>query len=280
MRLVRRHFLCLAGAAAAMPATSWTTWAQAYPARPVRIIVPVAPAGATDTIARLVAQKLSERLGQQFFVENQAGGGGNIGMGAAAKAAMDGYTILAASNSFVLNPSLYGKIPYDPIKDFAPVTLVCASPHVLVVHPSVPATSVKDLVALVKANPGKYSYASAGAGTPAHLTGELFRLSFQLDLTHVPFSGGGPAITSTIGGHTPIAFAALSTGAPNVKAGALRALAMMSAKRAALLPDVPTMAEAGAPNQEADVITGILVRAGTGHRRTSSICSIAKSPKP
>jgi tripartite-type tricarboxylate transporter receptor subunit TctC len=260
MSLARRRFLALAGAAIAIPPCAL---AQNYPSRPVKVIVPVGAGGANDTATRLIAQKLSESTGQQFYVENLAGGGGNIGMGTAAKAATDGYTILSVAPSFVINPGLYAKIPYDPIADFAPVTLVCATTHVIAVHPSLPANNVQELIVLARANPGKYSYGSAGTGTPAHLAGELFKVSFGLDITHVPFGGGGPALTSTIGGHTPITFSALSTAAPHVKGGTVRALAVMSAKRSSLLPDVPTMAEAGAPGQEADVITGILVRAGT-----------------
>jgi tripartite-type tricarboxylate transporter receptor subunit TctC len=265
MRMVRRRWLRLAAGAAMLPLLPRLGVAQSYPARAVRVLVPVAPGGANDTTARIVAQKLSERLGQQLYVENQPGAGGNIGMGMAARATADGYTVLAAASSFVINPSLYGKIPYDPVKDFAPVTLMCSTPHVLVVNPSVPARSIAELIDLVRASPGQYSYASAGTGTPAHLAGELFRITFDLDLVHVPFGGGGPAITSTMGGHTPIAFSALSTAAPNVMAGRVRALGMMSARRSSVLPDVPTMAEAGAPGQEADVITGILVPAGTSN---------------
>jgi tripartite-type tricarboxylate transporter receptor subunit TctC len=263
--MVRRRWLRLAAGAAMLPLLPRFGSAQSYPARAVRVLVPVAPGGANDTTARIVAQKLSESLGQQLYVENQPGAGGNIGMGMASRAAADGYTVLAAASSFVINPSLYSKIPYDPVKDFAPVTLMCSTPHVLVVNPSVPVRSVAELIDLVRATPGQYSYASAGTGTPAHLAGELFRITFDLDLVHVPFGGGGPAITSTMGGHTPIAFSALSTAAPNVMAGRVRALGMMSARRSSVLPDVPTMAEAGAPGQEADVITGILVPAGTSN---------------
>lgn len=280
MTLARRHFLALAGAAIAIPPCSPRALAQTYPARPVKVIVPVGAGGANDTATRLIAQKLSESMGQQFVVENMAGGGGNIGMGAAARASTDGYTILSVAPSFVINPGLYTKIPYDPFADFAPVTLVCATTHVIAVHPSFPAKNVQELIALAKANPGKYSYGSAGTGTPAHLAGELFKVSYGLDITHVPFGGGGPALTSTIGNHTPIAFSALSTAAPNVKAGTVRALAVMSAKRSSLLADIPTMAEAGAPGQEADVITGILVRAGTSkeiidrlHREITKVMS-------
>ena len=170
--------------------------AQDYPARPVRVIVTTGPGGQGDTTARLVAAKLTESLGQSFYVENMPGGGGNIAMAATARAAPDGYTFLAATSNIVTNISLYPKIAYDPYKDFEPISLLCTSPHVLVVHPSVPAKSVNELVALAKADPGKYSYASAGRGTPAHLAGELFKLAFAVDITHVPFNGGGPATAS------------------------------------------------------------------------------------
>ncbi|MFL5042412.1 MAG: Bug family tripartite tricarboxylate transporter substrate binding protein [Xanthobacteraceae bacterium] len=262
MSLLRRQLLQLAAGVVASPAVSLLAHAQAYPSRSVRVIVPVGPGGQNDTIVRLLAQKLSENLGQSYYVENQGGGSGNIGMGAAARAPADGYTILAAGGNFVINPSLYAKIPYDPVADFTPVTMLCSSPHVLAVHPSVPAVSVKELVALAQADPGKLSYASAGRGTPAHLAGELFRLAFGVDVTHVPFSGGGQAITSTIGGHTSMAVSAVPTAAPYIRGGNVRALAVMSATRTSVLPGVPTMAEAGRP-LEADIVTGLLVRAGT-----------------
>ncbi|HVY98332.1 MAG TPA: tripartite tricarboxylate transporter substrate binding protein [Dongiaceae bacterium] len=237
--------------------------ASGYPERSVKVIVPFAPGGPTDVMARLLAQKLTERLGKQFFVENQAGAGGNIGMANAAKAAPDGYTILVVSSSFVVNPSLYTRVPYDPYKDFAPVTIAGDSPNVLVVNPSVPAKSVKELVDLIRANPGKYNFASAGTGTTPHLSGELFKLSLKLDLVHVPFNGAGPAIQSTVAGHTPIAFTALPPTTAHVKEGRLRALAVTSRKRTSALPDVPTMEEAGLKDQEADTMQGILVPAGT-----------------
>jgi tripartite-type tricarboxylate transporter receptor subunit TctC len=263
MKLARRHLLALAAvAAAAFPRAGA---AQAYPSRPVRVLVPVAPGGANDTTARLFAQKLSEHLGQQFYVENLPGAGGNLAIGNAARAPADGYTLLAGGGNFVINPSLYAKIPYDPVADFAAVSLMCSSPHFLGVHPSVAASTVAEFIALAKANPGTLNYASAGRGTPAHLAGELFKLAFGLDITHVPFSGGGPAITATIGGHTPVIVSALPTGAPYAKAGNLRALAMMSAKRSSLLPEVPTMAEATGMDLEADIVTGLLAPAGTPH---------------
>src|SRR5262245_55555909 len=197
-------------------AVCWYTAATAqapgnYPNRPVRVIVPFAVAGPTDIMARLMAQKLSERTGRQFYVENVPGAGGNMGMGQAASAHPDGYTILFVSSSFVVNPSLYATVPYDPIKDFEPVTLAAVTPNLLSVHPSIPARTVSELVELIRANPGKYNYASSGAGTTSHLSGELFRLSFALDLVHVPFNGSGPAVAAAVPGHTPIVFAALSS---------------------------------------------------------------------
>ena len=237
--------------------------AAGYPDHPVKIIVPFAPAGPTDVMARLIAQKLSESLKQQFFVENHPGAGGNIGMTQVAHSPPDGYTILVASSSYVVNPSLYAKNPYDPFKDFAPVTLAAASPNILVVNSDFPVKSVKELVDLIKKNPGKYNYAMPGTGTTPHLAGELFKLSFKLDLTTVPFNGAGPAIQSAVAGHTPIAFTALPPTAPQVQGGKLRGLAVTSTKRSSALPDVPTMAEAGVTGQESETMQGILVPAGT-----------------
>jgi tripartite-type tricarboxylate transporter receptor subunit TctC len=263
MSVSRRRIFALAGSVVAGPWLARAARGQAYPSRPVKVIVPVAAGGANDTTARLFAQKLSDLLGQQFYVENVAGAGGNLGIAAAARAPADGHTLLAAGGNFVINPSLYAKVPYDPYNDFAPVSLMCSSPHLLAVHPSVPASTVAEFVVLVKAKPGELSYGSAGRGTPAHLAGELFKLAFGLDLTHVPFTGGGPAITATLGGHAPAVVSALPTGAPYVKAGNVRALAMISAQRSALLPDVPTMAEATGTALEADIVTGLVAPAGT-----------------
>lgn len=260
-RLRRREFVAALGSAALVRPLSG--WAQDYPTRPVRIIVPFAPGGPTDVFARLLAQQLSTVFGQQFYVENQAGAGGNIGMGNAARAAPDGHSIVFVSTSYIVNPSLYPKIPYDPYADFAPVTLAAISPNVLTVHPSIPAHSVQELIAFLRANPGKYSFASAGLGTTPHLSGELFKLSQGLDLVHAPFNGSAPAITSTLGGHTAIAFTVLTPAVPHVKEGKLRALAVTTAKRSPALPEVPTLAEAGLPDQEADTMQGILVPAGT-----------------
>src|SRR5262245_6227354 len=219
--------------------------AEHYPTRPVRVVVGFPAGGPTDAIARIVAQKLTDNLGQQFFVENIGGAGGNTAAGQVARVTPDGYTIMAISTGFIVNPSLYAKVPYDPIKDFAPVTLVAASPNIVVVNPQVPAKTLPELVQLIKDNPGKYSFAGPGVGSTPHLGGELFRLAFKLDLVHVPFTGAGPAVQATVGGHTPIAFTALPPALSAVQSGQLRALGVASTERAAGLPDVPTFAEQG-----------------------------------
>src|SRR5262249_55598177 len=192
----------------------------------------------TDIFTRIAAQKLSEYLGQQFYIENVAGAAGNIGAGQAARARPDGYTVLFAFGSFVVNPSIYAKIPYDPQKDFEPVTLAVVVPTVLVVNPAVVATSVKDLVALIKANPGKYNYASGGVGGQPHLVGEQLRLSLGLDLVHVPFNGAGPAIASVVAGHTPIGIASLASAEPYIKDDQLPALALTPHNRSHSLPHI------------------------------------------
>lgn len=263
MKFARRQFLCLAGATAAAPMFTELACAQPYPARPVRLLVPLAAGGPTDVFARLMAQKLSEQLGKQFYVENVPGAGGNIGTARAAQAAPDGYTLLVAASSYVTNPSLYPSIAYDPIKDFDPITVGAINVAALSVHPSLPAHTVKELVALIKANPGKYSYASAGTGQSAHLAGELFRLTAGLDLVHVPYNGSGPAIAAMLAGHTPIGFASSATTAPQVKEGKLRALAVMGRGRMAVMPDVPTMAEAGYPEVQVEDWLAFLAPAGT-----------------
>jgi len=237
--------------------------AQNYPTKPVRVVVGFAAGGPSDVIGRIVAQKLSEALGQQFYVENIGGAGGNTAAGQVARAAPDGYTIHIISTGFMVNPTLYAKVPYDPIKDFAPVTLVAFSPNVVVVNPSVPAKTVAELVQLIRDNPGKYSFAGPGVGSTPHLSGEQFRLAFNLDLIHVPFTGAGPAIQSTLGGHTPIAFTALPPALAAVKDGQLRMLGVAAAERSAALPDVPTFAEQGVKDQESDTLTGLVAPAGT-----------------
>jgi tripartite-type tricarboxylate transporter receptor subunit TctC len=253
----------LALAAAVVAATAAHAEDASYPSRPVRIIVPFAAGGPPDVISRLVALKLSERWRQQVYVENLPGAGGNTGTATAARAAPDGYTLYMMSTGFMVNPSLYAKVPYDPVKDFAPVTLAAASPNILFVHPSVPARSVTELIGLIKSSPGKYSYAQPSTGSTPHLSGELLKLQYGLDLVTVPFNGASLAVNSTLAGHTPIAFTALPPAIANIKEGNLRGLAVTAAKRSAALPDVPTMAEAGVPDQEAETINGLLAPAGT-----------------
>ena len=234
-----------------------------YPERPVRLIAPFAPGGPVDVVARLLAPKLSEIFGQQFYVENHPGASGNIGTALVAKAPGDGYTILVISSTLVVNPSLFGKLGFDTYIDLAPISLVGVSPQILLVHPSVPAHDIAELIAWVKASPGKYSYAHAGVGTPGFLAGEMFKQAFGLDLVAVSFNGGAPAMTSTIGGHTPILFTSISTAGGYIKHGSVRPLAVTGARRSPALPDVPTLAEAGAPNQESEIILGLLAPSGT-----------------
>jgi tripartite-type tricarboxylate transporter receptor subunit TctC len=243
--------------------------ADAYPNHPVKIIAPFAAGGPSDIIGRILADKLSSSLKQQFYVEDHAGAGGNIGMTQVARSAPDGYTILVASSSFVVNPSLYANPPYDPNKDFAPVTLAVDSPNALLVHPSVPAKTVKELIALMKADPGKYPIANSGLGTTPMLASELFKLTFKLDVTTVPYNGGAPVIQAVVGNQTPTGFATLPPAYPQLVAGTLRALAVTSAKRWASLPDVPTMAEAGVEGQESDTMQASLFQ--RERRRTSSL---------
>ena len=263
MNIERRQFLQLATLAAGFSAVPQVVSAQNYPDRPVRMVVPYAPGGPTDIVTRLIAQKLSERLTTQFFVENIGGGGGNIAMGRVAKMPADGYTLLMVNPSYVVNPTLHADIPYRFEKDFDPVSLAVLTTLVIAVHPSVPAQTLDDLVATIKANPGKFSYASPGTGTPGHLVGEIFRLSLGLDLVHVPFNSAGLAVGSAVGGHTQICFASPSPAAQQVIEGRLRGLAVTSKERSTALPDVPTTAESGYPAITGDNWQGILVPAGT-----------------
>jgi tripartite-type tricarboxylate transporter receptor subunit TctC len=254
-----RVLVCLAALAVTPVA-----FAQDYPAKPVRVIVPFPAAGPTDVVARLVAQKLSEKFKQQFYIENISGAGGNLGMANAAKSAGDGYTILFVSSSYTVNVSLYAKPPYDPERDFAPVTMAATSPNGLFVNPNViPSKSIKELVDLIRANPGKYTFASPGIGTTPHLSSERFKLTFGLDFAIAPFPGGAPSIQSVVAGHTPICIQAIPPAIPLVKDGKLRALGVTAKKRSPQLPDVPTFEEAGIKDQEAETMQGVLVPAAT-----------------
>ena len=233
-----------------------------YPSHPLRIIVPFAPGGASDVVGRLLAQKLGESMGQTVVVDNRAGAGANIGIGLAAKAQPDGYTLLVASSAFAVNPSLYAKAPYDPFRDFQPITCVGSSPNILAVHPAFPAKSVKELIELVRAQPGKHNYASTGTGTTPHLSGEMFRLAFKLDLNHIPFNGAGPELQAMVSGQVPVGFASVPSFAPQVKAGQLRGLAVTADQRTAVLPDVPSMGELGITGMAGDTFQGLFVPAG------------------
>jgi tripartite-type tricarboxylate transporter receptor subunit TctC len=257
----RESFSALTFAAFAIHA--FPVSAAEYPEKAVRVIVPFAPGGPADVLARLIAEKLSLSLGQNFYVENQPGAGGNIGMAAGARAKPDGYTITVVGPSFVVNPTLFSKIPYDPLKDFSPVTLAATSANILVVNPSITADKVTDLVAFLKANPAKHSFAHPGIGTTAHLAGEMFRTAQKIDIVPVSFNGSAPAIQSVLGGHTGLAFTVITPAVPYVKDGALRGLAVTTAKRSSALPDVPTMAEAGFSGQDSDTLLGVLVPART-----------------
>jgi len=230
----------------------------------VRIVVPYPAGGPTDVMARLVGQKLSEALGHQFYVENLAGASGTIGTAAVANAPADGRTILFGTPDFLLQPIVKAKAPYDAVKNFAPVILVASAAEVIAVNPSVPAKNLQELVALLKANPGKYQYATPGVGSPPHLEGEwIYKITYGLDVVHVPFQGAAPAVTSTIAGHTSIIHMTTPALTPHVKDGKLRAIAVTSSKRSSALPDVPTLAESGLPGIEAEFIMLVVAPAAT-----------------
>jgi tripartite-type tricarboxylate transporter receptor subunit TctC len=237
--------------------------AQDYPVRPVRVVVPFSAGGPNDIIARLVAQKLSEALGQQFVVDNRPGAGGNLGTDSVAKAPPDGYTLLSAGpGSLIMNP-LLNKVPYDTARDFAPVSLMATAPNVLVVHPSVPATSVKELIELAHAQPGRLNYASAGTGSSAHFAVALFAAMARVELAHVPYRGTGPGINDLVGGQVQLAIFGIPPVLPHVKAGRLRALGVTGKRRSSELPEVPTIDEAGVPGYEMNPWYGLLAPAGT-----------------
>ncbi|HEY5861743.1 MAG TPA: tripartite tricarboxylate transporter substrate binding protein, partial [Casimicrobiaceae bacterium] len=235
-----------------------------YPTKPVRVVVPFPAGGTTDILARAASQKLSETWGQQALVDNRPGAGGNIGAELVAKAPPDGYTLLMGTvGTHAINASLYPKMPYDHVKDFAPVILVAGVPNVLVVHPSLPVNSVQELIAYAKANPGKLNFASSGSGTSIHLSGELFKVMTGVQMTHIPYKGSAPALTDLVGGQVQLMFDNLPSSLAFIKAGKLRALAVTSAQRSPALPDVPTVAESGVPGFEASSWFGLLAPAGT-----------------
>ena len=256
MKLPRRSFLQLAIGAAALPAVSRITWAQAYPSRPVRIIVPAAPSGAFDIMARLIGRWLSERLGQPFVIDNRPGAAANIGTEAAVRAPADGYTLLIVGTTQATNAALYDKVNFDLIRDIAPIAGVFRGALVIVVHPSVPARSVPEFIAYAKANPRKVNMASSGAGAASHLAGELFKMMAGIDMVHVPYRGGGPAMNDLLGGQVQVYFASTPASIEYIKAGRLRALALTTATRSEALPDIPTVAEF-VPGYEASYWAGI-----------------------
>jgi tripartite-type tricarboxylate transporter receptor subunit TctC len=249
---------------AASISTNWSANAQTYPAKPVRLVVPYPAGGPGDAIVRILAQNLTEQVGASFYVENLPGAGGTIGSGVAARAPADGYTVLMINQDFIIQPLIKAKVPYGAFNSFAPVGLVATAPEMISVHPSMPVGTMNELFALLKANPGKYSYATPGIGTSPHLACErLFRLSRGLDVIHVPFQGGGPAVQSTLAGQTQIIHVIAPAVVSYVKAKTLRALAVADKSRTAALPDVPTLAEAGVPDHEVAFWTGGLVPVGT-----------------
>ena len=248
-----------AAAGAAAPAG-----AQSYPTRPVRVIVPYAPGGATDLTARLVGAKIGEAFGQQVIVENRPGGAGMIGAEIVAKAAPDGYTLLIATPAEIaINPHLFAKMTYQPERDFAPVSLAASTPLILVVHPAVPAQSVKDLLALARSKPGRMTSASAGTGGVQHMALDLLKMTAKVDIVHVPYKGAGPAIPDLIGGHVDMFFSGMPPALPHVESGKLRALAVTTAKRSAAAPEVPTMAESGVTGFDINNWFAFFVPAGT-----------------
>lgn len=277
MEIDRRQVLAAGAAAfgaAIVPRVAWSE--TSYPSRPVRIIAPVSPGGVVDLAARLVAPRLSQHMGQQFYVENIAGGASNIGTGQVAHAKADGYTLLCTAPVFVINPALNAKIAYAPERDFEPVTLLCRTSVVLTVNPRVPAETAADLAALIKRNPQAFSYASPGIGTPPHLVGEMFRIALGVDLTHVPYKGGGEALAATIAGHVPVCFGAVGVAAPHIRAGAVRPIVVASPDRAPTLPTIPTTAEAGYSDIVGEVWAGLLAPAQT---ETEIIAALYRNAK-
>jgi tripartite-type tricarboxylate transporter receptor subunit TctC len=255
--------------------------ADQYPSRPVRLIVPFPPGGSNDVVGRLVAGQLSERLGQQVFVDNRGGAGGVIGTEAAANAAADGYTLLIVSIAHAVNPALY-KLNYDPVRSFSPITILASGPNVLAVNPHLPVNSVSDLIALAREKPGAVEYASAGVGSFQHMGGELFKLMAGVDILHVPYKGGGPAMSDVISGHVNVIFSSLIQTTPFLQSGQLKALGTGGVKRSPVLPDVPTIAEAGVPGYAAENWWGMVAPAGTPvpiiERLRQDIQAVLQSP--
>jgi len=256
MKLPRRQFLQLAAGAAALPVSSRVAWAQPYPAQPVRIVVGLAAGGSNDIIARLMGQWLSERLGQQFVIDNRPGAGGNIATEAVVRAPSDGYTLLLVGSANAINATLYDKLKFNFLRDIAPAASISHQPFVMLVHPSVPAKTVPEFIAYAKRNPGKITMASAGIGSAPHLAGELFKMMARLDMVHVPYRGAAPALTDLLGGQVQLYFAGVASSIEYIRAGSLRALAVTSATRSEVLPDIPVVGEF-VPGYETSVWFGI-----------------------
>jgi len=251
------------GFAVLLAALATSAFAQGYPSKPAKVIVPYPPGGPTDIVARVVSQKLSDQMGQQFIVENRPGAGGNIGAEAVAKGPADGYTLLVATTAHAINPSLFKSLGYNLMKDFAPVSQLTSGPLVIVAHPSLPAKNVQELIALGKAKPGTLNYASSGNGQSTHLSAELFATMSGIKMNHIPYKGSAPALTDVMGGQASLMFDTMLSAMPHVKNGKLKAIAVTSAARSPAAPDVPTVAESGLPGYEAIAWNGLLVPAGT-----------------
>lgn len=259
-----RRTATLAIASTALAAVAPAAWSQTYPSKPIRLICPFPPGGAVDIASRAIAAELGKTIGQPVNVENRPGAGGNIGGAEAARSAPDGHTLFMTTSGIqAINPAMYAKMPFDPNKDLAPVAALVSLSNVLVVHPSVKATSVAELIALAKAQPGKLTYASSGSGTSIHMSGELFKQMTQTDIVHVPYKGSAPAVTDLLGGQVNLMFDNIPSSLPHIKAGKLRGLATTGAKRDPALPDLPTIAEAGVAGYESGVWFGLAVPAGT-----------------
>lgn len=256
--------------------------AQVYPTRSIRFIAPFAAGGGSDLIARKLAQKLTESLGQSVVVDNRTGGSGVIGTDATAKAAPDGHTIMMTTPTFTVNPSLIGKLPYDPIRDFAPISLIATAPHLLAVHPSLPVKSVKDVVALAKARPEQLTFSSGSAGGSSHLSGELFNSIAKIKMTHIPYRGGGQAVIAIVSGEVSLGFVDLVSMLPHVKSGRVRSIALTSLKRSPILPELPTIAESGYPGFQSGIWYGVIAPARTPPeviaRLNSDLVKIVRSP--
>ena len=273
----------LALAALALLAAPTADSQDVFPSRPIRFIVPNPPGGGNDLLAREIGQELQKRLGQPVVIDNRPGAGGNIGADAVAKSPPDGYTILMAANTFVMNPHLVKQIPFDVQKDFTPITLAATIPIALVVNPDVPAKTVKELIAYAKANPGKLNYASPGSGAPQHLSAELFKTMAQVDMVHVPFKGAGQMVPELLAGRVEVLFGAINSLLPHMKAGKLRGLAVAGAKRTPVAPELPTVMEAGLPGYEVDIWFGILAPAGlppdVARKLNAEILAVLSSPE-